>query len=84
MEKIAMIDSKHKHLSLRKQCALLNLVRSNLYSQTGTEIPENIEFMRLLDEEYTRYPFKGVLRMVEYLKDLGHEVNQKLEFNNGE
>lgn len=77
MEKKAMLDSHHKHLSVRKQCALLNLRRSNLYYQVSDETPENIELMRLLDEEYTRYPFKGVLRMVEYLKDLGHKVNQK-------
>jgi len=77
MEKTAMIDSSHKYLSLRKQCALLNLSRSTLYYQRSDETPENIEFMRLLDEEYTRHPFKGVLRMVEYLKDLGHEVNHK-------
>lgn len=77
MEKTAMIDSNHQHLSLRTQCALLKLGRSNLYYQSSDETPENLEFMRLLDEEYTRYPFKGVLRMVEYLKDLGHKVNQK-------
>lgn len=77
MEKTAMIDANHQHISLRTQCALLNLGRSNLYYQASDETSENLEFMRLLDEEYTRYPFKGVIRMVEYLKDLGHEVNHK-------
>ena len=72
-----MIDINHDQLSVRRQCALLGLNRGSLYYQESEETPENIEFMRLLDEEYTRYPFKGVLRMVEYLKDVGYEVNQK-------
>ena len=76
-EKKAMITDHHKHLSVRKQCALLELSRSNLYSLEASESAENIKLMRLLDEEYTRHPFKGVLRMVEYLKDLGYAVNQK-------
>ena len=33
--------------------------------------------MRLLDEQYTRTPYYGVLRMVAYLRSLGHEVNPK-------
>lgn len=33
--------------------------------------------MRLLDEQYTRTPYYGVLRMVAYLRSLGYEVNPK-------
>lgn len=33
--------------------------------------------MRLMDEEYTRHPFKGVLRMEAYLRELGYCVNTK-------
>ena len=33
--------------------------------------------MRLLDEQYTRTPFYGVLRMTAYLRRLGHGVNPK-------
>jgi putative transposase len=33
--------------------------------------------MRLLDEQYTRTPCYGVLRMAAYLRSLGHEVNPK-------
>jgi len=33
--------------------------------------------MRRLDEQYTRTPFYGVLRMTAYLHNLGHEVNPK-------
>lgn len=33
--------------------------------------------MRLLDEQYTRYPFYGVERMTAWLRTQGFEVNQK-------
>jgi putative transposase len=33
--------------------------------------------MRLIDEEYTRHPFYGVLRLTAWLKRNGHEVNEK-------
>jgi len=34
-------------------------------------------FMRLIDEEYIRHPFKGSRRMRVHLKALGHTVNRK-------
>jgi putative transposase len=33
--------------------------------------------MRLLDEQYTRTPCYGVLKMAAYLRQLGHEANVK-------
>jgi putative transposase len=33
--------------------------------------------MRLLDEQYTRYPFYGVLRMTYWLRQQGYQVNAK-------
>lgn len=77
MEKRKMIDSNHKMLTLRQQCVLLELNRSSLYYKALGENEYNLLLMKLLDEEYTRYPFKSVLKMVEYLKELGHIVNQK-------
>ena len=41
------------------------------------ESEENLSLMRLLDEQYTRTPFYGVLRMVAYLRRLGYDVNPK-------
>jgi putative transposase len=51
--------------------------RSGLYYQPVGESEENLALMRLLDEQYTRTPYYGVLRMVAYLHHLGHEVNPK-------
>ncbi len=72
-----MIAREHSELSIRRQCELLDLNRSNLYYHPKQEDDYNLMLMRLLDEEYTRHPFKGVLRMVEFLKELGHPVNPK-------
>lgn len=77
VDKKAMINVEHKSLSVRRQCALINLERSSLYYHGSEESYENLELMRLLDEEYMRHPFKGVLRMVQYLSDLDHIVNPK-------
>ena len=75
--KLTMIEPTNQNLSIRTQCSLLGLNRSNLYYQPSVESDENLHLMKLLDEEYTRYPFKGVLKMQMYLKDLGYQVNPK-------
>ena len=72
-----MIDVNNEILSVRKQCELLGLNRSSFYYQPMGENEYNLLLMRLLDEEYTRHPFKGVEKMVVYLEELGHRVNPK-------
>jgi putative transposase len=73
----ALIIPGHEDFSIRKQCELLSLNRSSLYYMRQPENPYNLELMRLLDKEHTKHPFKGVIKMVKYLQDLGHEVNHK-------
>jgi len=50
-------------LSIASQCKLINLSRASYYrsvdAHIGTETAENLELMRLIDEEYTRHPFYG-------------------------
>jgi putative transposase len=72
-----MVDPQDEVFSLRQQCGLLGLNRSGLYYQPVGESERNLGLMRLLDEQYTRTPYYGVLRMVAYLRSLGHEVNAK-------
>jgi len=76
-EKCEMIERNHEQLSIRTQCALLGLHRSNLSYQAISESSENLLLMKLLDEEYTRYPFKGVRKMDIYLRELGYIANHK-------
>jgi putative transposase len=65
-------------LSVRRQCVLLGLNRSTLYYEPAPETPENLALMRLIDEEYTRHPFKGSRRMAVWLRQQkGQAVNRK-------
>jgi putative transposase len=62
---------------MREQCRLAGVARSGLYYAPAPESAENLELMRRLDEQYTRTPFYGVLRMTEWLRKQGYEVNPK-------
>ena len=41
------------------------------------ESAQNLQLMRLLDEEFTRHNFKGVLGLRDHLRLAGHAVNAK-------
>lgn len=62
---------------MARQCELLGLSRSGLYYQLRPENDENLELMRLLDEQYTTTPFYGVARMTAWLRAQGFTVNPK-------
>jgi putative transposase len=72
-----LIDPDHASLSIRRQCELLGLARSTLYYQPATESAENLQLMRLLDEQYLQMPFYGSRRMTAWLQVEGHDVNRK-------
>ena len=71
------IQPAHPRLSVRAQCRLLGLARASLYYAALPESAENLQLMRLLDEEYTRHPFYGVPRMTFWLQAGGHRVGPK-------
>lgn len=64
-------------ISMVRQCTLLDLHRSGLYYKGKGESDWNLELMRLIDEHFLKYPFKGVRKMVRWLRDQGHWVNRK-------
>jgi len=72
-----LVEPAHLHISVRRQCQLLGINRTSLYYEPPTETLENLKLMRLLDEQYTRYPFYGVRRMTAWLEQQGHTVNEK-------
>lgn len=76
-EKRHLVDSRHKEISVSRQCALLGLPRSSYYYAPGTESTENLRFMRMIDAEYMRHPFLGSRRITDYLQKSGYEVNRK-------
>ncbi len=64
-------------MSVRRQCELLGLNRSSVYYEAAPESAENLALMRLIDEQYTKYPFYGSRRIAAWLQTAGHEVNRK-------
>ena len=62
---------------MRRQCELLGVNRAGLYYQPLGESEENLQLIRLLDEQYTRTPFYGSRKMTEWLWTKGFEVNRK-------
>ena len=71
------MDWDHPEISVRRQCELLGVNRSGLYYEPVGESEQNLLLMRLLDQQYTRTPFYGRRKMVEWLLTQGHVVNPK-------
>ncbi len=77
VEQRKKLVDKDIELSIVQQCILLNLCRSSLYYEPKGEDELNLRLMRLIDEHYLKYPFKGAGRMHTYLtKDLGYKVSK--------
>jgi len=71
------VEWDHEALSIRRQCELMGLNRSTLYYRGMGESEENLRLMRLIDEQYLRWPFYGSRRMTVWLQSLREEVNRK-------
>ena len=76
-ERKLLISPAHVALSIRQQCELLDVNRSSVYYTVKGENDYNLLLMSLIDKEYTRHPFIGIIKMTKYLQDLGHNVNEK-------
>jgi putative transposase len=63
--------------SIRRQCRLACISRSNFYYEPVPESKENLLLMRLIDEQYMRHPEYGSPRMTDWLCDEGYVVNHK-------
>jgi putative transposase len=71
------INPEDWQLSVAQQCGLLDVARSSYYYVPEPESAENLHYLRLLDEEYTRHPFYGVRRMTAWLQEQGYTVGPK-------
>ena len=78
-EKVKCIEGRNKTLSISRQCELLQLPLSSYYRPRSSlaEGPDNLELMRLIDEEFLRHPFYGSRKMTVYLNRKGISVTRK-------
>ena len=76
-----MIDPTHPVISIARQCELIHLPRASyyraMYYGPVVETEENLNLMRLIDEEYTLHPFYGSRQLRNYLRRQGHKINRK-------
>ena len=63
-ERRAMVERPGENLSVRRQCALLNLARSGVYRSGPATSTDDLALMRRIDELHLKWPFYGSRRMV--------------------
>jgi putative transposase len=56
---------------------LLGISRSTLYYKKAEIKEKDLEIMKLIDMQYTKYPFYGSRRMMHWLIEQGRKVNRK-------
>lgn len=64
-------------MSIVEQCELLGLPRSSYYYEPAPESPENLHWMRRIDEQYLVTPFYGSRRMTDHFVRAGYSINRK-------
>ena len=72
-----MIEPENGHISIVKQCELVEVSRSGFYYEPVKEREENLSVMRQLDEQYLHTPFFGVERLLVLLVGMGYKINRK-------
>src|SRR5690554_2772266 len=77
MSELRTCISKDEAMSIRKQCELLDLAPSSYYHKGKGESQENLQIMRLMDEEFLEHPTHGVFQMQDFLRTSGLVVNHK-------
>jgi putative transposase len=78
-DKKKLLDPGYQEISLRRQCELLGLNRSNVYYRPREASAEKRKLLRLIDEIYTRSPYYGARKIAADLNrmNLGFAVNRK-------
>ena len=77
-DKRQRIDKQHPIISIARQCELAGLPRLTYYGKPSVqqETPENLEFMRLIDELFTAHPFYGSRQTSNAIRRKGHKINR--------
>ena len=71
-----MVDPREPNLSIARQCRLLKIQRSSFYYRPKPIEAEDLELMRLMDEQYLKTPIWGSRSMRSHLRRLGYKINR--------
>lgn len=72
-----MIDSTNATVSISRQCDLLSISRSTHYYKRRRVNSQDLELMRIIDEQYLKTPFYGSRSFCSHLRKLGYKINRK-------
>ena len=72
-----MIEPELREPSISRQCQLLSLSRSSFYYAPVPISAEDLELMRLIDEQYLKTPTYGSRSMARHFWRQGRKVNRK-------
>lgn len=72
-----MVDVNHPRLSIVRQCEIVEISRSSFYYRAKGESEENLELMRVIDEQFLDTPWYGSRQMARYLRRKGYPVCRK-------
>ena len=72
-----MVDPSDPGMSISCQCRLLSINRSSFYYQPKPIKAEDLELMRIIDEQYLKNPTWGSRSMRNHLRRLGYKINRK-------
>jgi putative transposase len=72
-----MIESELRQASISRQCQLLGLSRSLFYYAPCPINPDDLELMRLIDEQYLKTQTYGSRSMARHFRRQGRKINRK-------
>lgn len=75
-ERKAMIKATQR-IAVSRQCQLLAVPRSSVYTRPRGVPAADVELMRQIDALYLKWPFYGSRRLCEELRQQGYPINRK-------
>jgi putative transposase len=73
----ALVERRHRRLSVVRQCQLLGISRSSVYYRRKPTPPADLELMEAMDRQYLATPYFGSRRMQAWLQTQGQGVSRK-------
>jgi len=70
------IEKENPKVSVRRQCKLLSLTRSNLYYQPKGESAQNLRLMEIIDKQFLETPWYGSRQMARHMQRQGHKCGR--------